>query len=72
MRQCWGPDIIEWADEAKDISYIHEGLAAAKRLKDGSITAIFERQSKGKVTFMACQHTYKETRYADFTLSDAH
>jgi hypothetical protein len=65
-KRCWGADIIDQADETRGIANIREGLAAAKALKDGSITATFERQGRGKVTFMSRQHTYKETRYVDF------
>ena len=61
-KRCWGADIVEKAADAKDLASIREGLAAAKKLKDGSITATFKRQGKGKVTFMVRQHTYQETR----------
>lgn len=61
VKVCWGADIVERADEAKDINSICAGLATAKNLTNGSIVALFERKGKGKVTFSACQHTYKET-----------
>jgi hypothetical protein len=61
-KACWTPDVVKQADEAKDVASVREGLAAAKKQKDGSILATFERQGKGKVTYMLRQHTYKETR----------
>jgi hypothetical protein len=62
-RMCWGTEIVEQADGAKDISSIRTGLAAAKTLKNGSITASFQPQMKGKMTYMSRQYTYKEARY---------
>jgi hypothetical protein len=61
-RLCWGTDIIDKADEAKDIMSICNGLAAAQKQRDGSITVSFERLGKGKVMYMIRQHTYMETR----------
>jgi hypothetical protein len=61
-KLCWGTDIIDKADDAKDIASIRKGLATAQKTRDGSITASFERIGKGKVTYMTRQHTYKETR----------
>jgi len=54
-------DIIDKANEAKDITSICNGLAATQKQRDGSITASFERLGKGKATYMMCQYTYKET-----------
>jgi hypothetical protein len=70
-KQCWGADIIEKADEVRDQASVREGLAAAKTLNDGTITAAFERKGKGKVTYLARQHTYKETRYVATSLTNA-
>ena len=60
-RACWSVEIVEKADEARDISSIRAGLAKAQNLTDGSITASFERKGKDKVTFSTHQHTYKKT-----------
>ncbi len=54
-------DIVDKADDVKDIASIHEGLVTAQKTRDGSITASFERIGKGKVAYMTHQHTYKET-----------
>ena len=59
-KLCWGMDIIDKADDAKDIASIHKGLATAQKTRDGLITASFERIGKGKVMYTTCQHTYKE------------
>jgi hypothetical protein len=59
---CWGTDIIDKADEAKDITSICNRLAATQKQRDSSITMSFERLEKGKVMYMICQHTYMEMR----------
>ena len=46
---------------AKDIASARDALKGAVQ-KDGSITAIFERTGKGKVTYSYCQHSKTETR----------
>ena len=53
---------MEKANEARDISSVYAGLTKAQNLTDGSITVLFERKGKDKVTFSTCQHTYKETQ----------
>ena len=60
-KLCWGMDIVDKADDAKDIASIRKGLATAQKTRDGSITASFERIGKGKVMYITHQHTYKET-----------
>lgn len=61
-KVCWGVDLVTQADETRDIASIRKGLAAAKKLKDGTITACFEQQGKRKETYSTRQQTYKETR----------
>lgn len=51
-RQCWEEEIILGADTCGDIDSTREGLAKAKKLKDGSVTTAFKRKGKGKVTFL--------------------
>jgi hypothetical protein len=63
-KMCWGADLVEQADEAKDIASVRQGLAKAKMM-DGSITASFQRQGKGKIAYRIRQHTYKEARYVN-------
>ena len=62
-RLCWGNDILRSADDCGDMDSAREGLDKARKLKDGSITAAFERKGKGKVTFSHRQHTKAETRF---------
>jgi hypothetical protein len=51
---------VKQAYEAKNLDNIQEGLATAKKLKDRTITATFQRQGKGKHTFMTHQYTFQE------------
>lgn len=57
---CWGPEVVGDALEAK------VGIKSARQtlsdMKDGSITASFERKGKGKVSYSHRQHTKAETR----------
>jgi hypothetical protein len=62
-RLCWGDDIVHGADACGDLDGAREGLAKARKLQDGSITAAFERKGKGKVTFSHRQHTKVQTRF---------
>ena len=64
-RHCWGEEIIKNADEAKEdltLDNIRERIAEAKREKDGSIVACFDRTGKEKVRYMMKQYTYEESR----------
>ena len=61
VKQCWGEEIVAKAAEAKNIQVVREGLKTAE-LKHGSITAVFERTGKGKVTYSHRPHTNEETR----------
>lgn len=58
---CWGAETVDSALEAKvDISAARATLGD---LKDGSITAAFQRTGKGKVLYSHRQHTRTQTRY---------
>lgn len=57
---CWGGETVAKALDAKvDIESARKTLGG---LRDGSITAAFERKGKGKVTYSHRQHTKAETR----------
>ena len=61
---CWGGEIVSKALETKrefTINEVRQSLAKAK-VQDGTITAIFERNGKGNISFLTKQHTYTETR----------
>lgn len=62
--KCWGQEIIEKSEDAKNIASAREALKGAE-LRDGSIMAVFERTGKGKVTYSHRTHTEAETRYVD-------
>jgi hypothetical protein len=62
-RLCWGDEILRDADACRDLESAREGLARARKLKDGTITAAFERKGKGKVTFSHRQHDRAQTRF---------
>jgi len=58
---CWGTENVDRALAAK--VNIEEARVTLAGLKDGSITAAFERTGKGKVSYSHRQHTKAETRY---------
>ncbi|KDR70618.1 hypothetical protein GALMADRAFT_48478, partial [Galerina marginata CBS 339.88] len=64
-RICWGDEAVAAADATKDLAGAREVLAKSKsKLRDGLITAEFERIGKGKVTYSHRQHTKTETRWS--------
>ncbi|PPQ81718.1 hypothetical protein CVT26_007780, partial [Gymnopilus dilepis] len=58
-KVCWGVDAVTAADDTGDAPTARGAMA---NLKDGSITAAFERAGKGKVTYSHRQHTKAESR----------
>lgn len=58
---CWGEDIVRQVTEAGNIESARQALKDAK-LIDGSITAVFNRMGKGKITYSHRQHTKAEIR----------
>ena len=67
-KMCWGEEIVEQAAKAQNTELAWEALRNMK-LKNRSITAIFERTGKGKITYSHRQHTKTETRLALMTSS---
>ena len=71
---CWGTDLVQEAYDAKtkngvEIDGIRNGIANAKRLKDGTITTSFKLKGKGKPTYSMQQLTYAEIRWVlQFTI----
>ena len=61
-KLCWGPEAVEAADQTKDITEACSSVVKPLA-KDGSITAIFERVAKGKVSYSHRQHTKTEAKY---------
>ncbi|KAF8121861.1 hypothetical protein EV363DRAFT_1146113, partial [Boletus edulis] len=56
VKGCWGTDALEAADSAKDMDEARTKIAGSI-LRDGSITAAFERKGKGKISYSHRQHT---------------
>jgi hypothetical protein len=61
VKTCWGAEAVEAADQTKDVTEAWNSVVNPL-LKDGSITAIFERVGKGKVTYSRQQHTKTKTK----------
>jgi hypothetical protein len=61
VRSCWGAAVLEAAGQAKDAREVREKIVKSV-LRDGSITAAFERKGKGNITYSNRQHTKAETR----------
>lgn len=61
VRSCWGAAVLEAAGQAKDAQEVRDKIVKSV-LRDGSITAAFERKGKGNVTYSHRQLTKAETR----------
>ena len=59
-KGCWGADAVE-SSKGVNVEAAREIIGRGK-LRDGSITTVFERIGKGKMTFSHCQHTTTEAR----------
>jgi len=62
-RLCWGIENIAGADACGNLNNARVALNNAKKLKDGSITAVFKRKGKGKLTYSHRQHDKAQTRF---------
>lgn len=58
---CWGAETVKAAGSVADVYTARAALAKVK-LRDGSITAAFERATKERVTYSNRQHTKTEVR----------
>jgi len=61
-KKCWGDDIVALADKAASANEVRQTTVKGA-LDPQSITAVFERKGKGKVTYSYRQHTKTELRY---------
>lgn len=61
-RSCWGRPAVEAADKMKNVAEARKQLISNGILRDGSITAAFERSGEGKVTYSHRAHTKAESR----------
>jgi hypothetical protein len=64
-RMCWGDEILRAADACGNLESARVGLNAAKKQKNGSITAAFERKGKGNITYSHRQHDKAQTRFVE-------
>lgn len=60
-KNCWGDEAVAAADGTQDLEGARVVLLKTK-LRDGSITAEFERIAKGKISYSHRQHTSTESR----------
>jgi hypothetical protein len=61
-KSCWGAGAVEAADRTQDVLEARDSVVKPLS-KDGTITAVFERVGKGKVSYSHRQHTKTETKY---------
>jgi hypothetical protein len=60
-KKCWGDEVVASADKAKDAKEVRDTTIKGS-LDPQSITAVFERKGKGKVTYSHRQHTKTESK----------
>jgi hypothetical protein len=60
-KSCWGEGTVAAAGDTHNVREAR-GVLAKSILRDGSITAAFERAGKAKVTYSHRQHTKTESR----------
>ena len=58
---CWGEETVAAASDTKDV-HAACAILAKSNLKDGSITAMFQRVGKEKIMYSHRQHTRTESR----------
>lgn len=66
-KVCWGSDAVAAADATRDVEAARAALIRSG-VRDGNITAEFERIGKGKISFSTIQHTRTETRFVSINL----
>ena len=62
VKSCWGDEAWMAANDCKNAAEARETITKPIA-RSGSITAIFKRNSKGKVTYSHRMHTKTETKY---------
>jgi hypothetical protein len=60
---CWGDEVVNAADNTRDLDAACTVLAKLGLKRNRSITDAFEHIGKEKLTYSHHQHTYAETRY---------
>lgn len=64
VKSCkgWGEEVLKSVDDAKNVHEARDKITKPFK-RDGTLTAMFERNNKSKITYSVCQHTKTETRY---------
>jgi hypothetical protein len=60
-KACWGEEAVAAAGTVLDV-HAARAVLAKPTLRDGTITAAFERVGKSKITYSHRQHTKTESR----------
>ena len=60
-KSCWGEEVVKAADDARNADEVCTKIVP-NYLRDGSITAAFERKGKGNIMYSHRQHTRQETK----------
>lgn len=65
IKNCkgWGEDVLKLADQARDVDEARSKITKNWK-RSRTLTAVFERNNKSKVTYSTRSHTKPETRYA--------
>lgn len=63
VKTCkgWGEEVLRMVDEADDVHIARDKIIDPFR-RSGTLTAMFERNAKSKVTYSVRPHTKNETR----------
>ena len=61
VKTCWGLPALKVADSAANADDVHTKIVPGI-LRDGSITAAFERKGKGKIPYSNRPHTRQEIK----------
>jgi hypothetical protein len=61
VKKCWGNEVVASADKAKTAKEVRATTGKGS-LDPQSITAVFERTGKGKVTYSNQQYTKTESK----------
>lgn len=65
-KGCWGVEVVNTMDKAKKAMKVCKKIAG-KNLHDGSITAAFEWNGKGKINYSHRAHMQEETQEHSLT-----
>jgi uncharacterized DUF497 family protein len=67
VKNCWSDEALKATEAAENVEEARETVVKSLN-NNGSITAVFERTGKGKVTYSNRQHTRTETRYGSILI----